>query len=140
MDRPPPSSGVRPSEVEEALRLLEQVGLVVRNEEGRLVPASARISTGPQVRSLAVRNFHRAMLELAAQALERAEAGEREISALTVSLSEQQYAEVKRRIDAFRRELFDHIDETNAIERSSPHPRQIYQVGFQLFPLTRPEE
>lgn len=134
--RPP----VRASEVEQALRLLEEVGLIVRSEEGRLVPASTRISTGPQVRSLAVRNFHRAMLDLAGRSLERADAGEREITALTVSLSEAQYQEVKRRIDAFRRELFDRIDEINAIERTHPQARQVYQIGFQLFPLTRSVE
>src|SRR5262245_38693845 len=61
---------VRPSEVKTALLLLEQVGLVVRDENGRLRSQNTKISTGPRVRSLAVRNYHRAMLEVAAGTLD----------------------------------------------------------------------
>ena len=126
---------VRGPEVRRALELLEEVGLIVR-EDGKLKPANKKISTGPSVKSLAVRNFHRAMLDLAGGALDRVPAQERDITALTVSLTDGQYAQVKKRIDTFRQDLFDFIDEESRPDPDSDEPRKIYQIGFQVFPLT----
>ncbi len=131
---------VRAAEVRQALELLQEVGLVVRDDNGQLTPANNKISTGPSVKSLAVRNFHRAMLDLAAGSLDRVGADEREITALTVSLTASQYGQVKKRIDAFRQDLFDFIDEESRPAPDSVEARKIFHVGFQLFPLTGEDE
>lgn len=125
---------VRPAEVKTALELLEEVGLVTR-KEGRLVPSSAKISTGPQVRSLAVRNFHRAMLELAGAALDGVPVEERDITSLTVSLTPGQFEQVRTKIEQFREELFELIEEDASSEGDGK--RDVFQIGFQVFPLTR---
>ena len=127
---------VDPEDVTKALDLLKEVGLVARDDEGRLRPATARISTGPRVRSLAVRNFHRAMLDMASGALERAPVMQRDVTSLTVSLSREQFDQVRERITQFRRELFDFIDEELDGEAENPEPREVFQIGFQLFPLS----
>lgn len=134
---------VRPAEVRNALSLLEEVGLAVRNEQGRLQPANTKISTGPRVRSLAVRNFHRSMLGLAGQALDGEGKHPRDVTALTMTLSPQQYELVRNRIALFRKELLDIVDEELPQEPATTGSREVYQVGFQVFPLTdltRPEE
>lgn len=132
---------VRPSDVQRALELLEEVGLVVRDEQGRLRPANTKISTGPKVHSLAVRNFHRSMLDLASQALEAAPKDQRDVTALTLSLTPKQFELVRGRIAQFRRDLLDLVDE-EVREAPLGEAREVYQVGFQVFPLTdlaRPE-
>lgn len=121
---------IKPQEVRLALDLLEKVGLVERDETGRLRPADTNISTGPRVRSLAVRNFHRAMMELAADALETVAIDARDITGLTISVTPAQYQDVRARIERFRREILDLT--------GTPQPgADIYQLSFQLFPLTR---
>lgn len=128
---------VKPSDVRTALQLLEHVGLVVRDDIGRLRPQNTKISTGPRVRSLAVRNYHRAMLEVAAGTLDGIALEDRDITSLTISLTRSQYEEVRARIERFRRELLDLVDDPRPSDRGEQ--REVYQVGFQLFPLTRRE-
>lgn len=124
---------IKPQEAKQALELLERVGLVTRDEAGKLHPSDAKISTGPKVRSLAVRNFHRAMLGLAADSLEKIPIDDRDVSGLTVSLTRTQYEDVRARIERFRREILDLIDDAPKTDEMS----DVYQLGFQLFPLTR---
>jgi uncharacterized protein (TIGR02147 family) len=128
---------VRPTEVRTALQLLEQVGLIVRDESGKLKPQSTKISTGPRVRSLAVRNYHRAMLEVATSTLDGVPVEDRDITSLTFTLTRAQYEEVRARIERFRRELLDVVED--ARQPGDEADREVYQVGFQLFPLTRKE-
>lgn len=126
---------VRPNEVKTALQLLEQVGLIVRDETGRLRPQSSKISTGPRVRSLAVRNYHRAMLEVASGTLDGVAVEDRDVTSLTLTLTRAQYEEVRARIERFRRELLDLAEDARpAVDDASS---EVFQVGFQLFPLTR---
>lgn len=121
---------IKPSEAKHALELLEKVGLVERDGEGKLRPADTNISTGPRVRSLAVRNFHRAMMTLAAEALETVPIDARDITGLTVSVTPAQYQDVRARIERFRREILDLTGTPQA-------GADIYQLSFQLIPLTR---
>jgi uncharacterized protein (TIGR02147 family) len=128
--RPP----VKPADVNTALELLEQTGLVVRGEEGKLRPASTKISTGPRVRSLAVRNYHRAMLQLASDTLDQVAVEDRDVTSLTLNLTRSEYEQARARIERFRRELLDSFDEKPGDDHD---PREVYQVGFQLFPITK---
>jgi uncharacterized protein (TIGR02147 family) len=127
--RPP----VRGTDVKQALSLLMEVGLVVRDEQGRLRPADTNISTGPRVRSLAVRNYHRSMLDLASKSLDGVPLELRDITSLTVGLDAAQYQEVRSRIAKFRKELLEMVGEPKA----NGEKREVYQIGFQLFPITR---
>lgn len=124
---------VRSSDVKYALQLLQEVGLVRRDPYGRLRPAAD--NTNEKTRDLALRNFHRSMLELAAQTLERPRDHQLEVTALTASLSRAQYDDVCRQVDAFRNELFAKLSQQAAQERHNPD-REVYQIGFQIFPLT----
>jgi uncharacterized protein (TIGR02147 family) len=124
---------IKPTEAREALEILERVGLAGRNAEGRLEPQDTNISTGPRVRSLAIRNFHRAMLEKGGAALESVAFEKRDFTALTLSLTEDQYLQVRSRLEAFRREILELV--------SAPSEgAEVYHLGLQLFPTTRKDE
>lgn len=126
----PAISGAR---ARRALAVLERLGLVERVPDGwrhteRDLGAGARIS------ALAVRNFHRAMLGLAARALDQVPPAERHVSALTVALTRTQYQAVEARIDAFRRELLELLD------AEATGPRTIHQIQFIVFPVSEAVE
>jgi uncharacterized protein (TIGR02147 family) len=116
-------------EARTALRLLMRLGMVVRDARGRLRQATPTLSTGPEVRSRQVKEFHRTMMDHAKSSLDRIPARERDISALTLCLGDHGLPLVKKAIQRFRRELLE-------LAELEPHPRQVVQVNFQLFPLT----
>ncbi len=124
---------VRPEEIRRGLEVLERLGLLVRDDTGRLQPAEKNLSSGPEVRTLAVRNFHRQMLERATQSLDLVPMTQRNITGVTVSLNRRQYARVVELIQALRQEILAVADETTADDE----PPQIHQLTFALVPLTQ---
>jgi uncharacterized protein (TIGR02147 family) len=121
------------AEAKSALKLLFELGLLVRGEDGRVVRGEPSLTTGHEVHSIAVVNYHRQMLERAAGAIELVRREQRDISALTVCISASTVAELKERIHRFRDELLERCD-------TDPKPGAVYQVNIQLFPLTQPDE
>lgn len=121
-------------EAETAVDTLLQLGLLCRDEAGRLQQATVSVSTGSdRVRSLHLKNYHRKLLEHAATSLERLPAVQRDIAAVTLRMGPNAIARLKERLQAFRRELMDLAD-------AEPDAEQVVHVGMQLLPLTLPLE
>jgi uncharacterized protein (TIGR02147 family) len=123
---------IAPAEALEALETLLALELLVRSADGRVVQGDALVSTGPEVRSLVVANYHRAMLERASVAIDAVPPDQRDISSLTMCLGAGGLRRLKERVQRFRRELL----ELSALEEE---PLQVVQMNFQLFPLSRTE-
>lgn len=120
---------IKPAEAEKALKLLLELGLIRRDDEGRWEQRDRVVSTGPEVRSLVVANFHREMLRLAAESIERFPAEQRDVTALTISCRAEQIGEIKERIAAFRQEMLD-------LAGGEEEAGQVMQINIQAFPLT----
>lgn len=112
------------------LDTLLELGLLVQNEDGQVVQGEALLSTGPETGGVHIANYHRAMMERAKNSLDLTPPEERDISSLTLCLSEAGVRSFKQRLQRFRRELL----ELSAMEDD---PEQVVQLGFQLFPLTK---
>ena len=121
---------IQPAQAKACLELLLELGLVSRDTTGRLTRGEASITTGHEVRSLAIGNYHRQMLTRAAESIELVKSENRDISALTVSISTDTVAELKDRIHDFRELLIDLCDRDES-------PDAVYQINLQLFPLTK---
>ncbi len=116
-------------EAKQALDILLELGLLVRNDRGELKQGQAVVSTGPETQGLHIANYHREMIGRARLAIDEHRAGERDISSLTLCVGEEGLRLIKERIQRFRRELV----ELAVLEDA---PRQVIQVNFQLFPLS----
>lgn len=112
-----------------ALETLMALGLLVRDEQGKLVQADAMVSTGPETTGLHIAAFHRAMTSRALESIDLVSKEERDISSLTLGLSRGGLVAFKQRLQRFRRELL----ELSALEDAE----QVVQLNFQLFPLSR---
>lgn len=121
---------ITPLQAEHAVTTLVELGLLVRDGGGRLVQADALLSTGPETRGLHIAAFHRAMTQRAIEAIDLVPPEDRDISSLTLCLSHGGLKAFKKKIQAFRRELL----ELSALEKE---PKQVVQINFQLFPLSR---
>lgn len=116
------------TEAARAVELLVALGLVRREDDGSLRALDAVVTTGPETRGLHFRNYHRALLERAAGAIETVPAAERDISSLTFVADDEVLREVKRRVQAFRRELVSYLSEVGGT--------RVVQLNLQLFPLS----
>ena len=124
--RPP----IRPKQAESALALLERVGLATRDESGTLVQAERNLSTPATMQSLAVRNYHRSMMQKSISSLDGVPTHQRNFSALTIALSRTQYEALCEKLEEFRHQTLHE-------NQNTPEDQELYHVGFQVVPLTR---
>jgi uncharacterized protein (TIGR02147 family) len=117
-------------EAAHALDVLQRLGLLERDESGKLVQATRAVTTGQQASGLHIRNYHSELMQRAVHAMHHLSAEERYISALTLSASAATFDEVRRRVLAFRQELIALCD-------ADPAPARVLQLNLQLFPLSR---
>jgi uncharacterized protein (TIGR02147 family) len=125
---------VRPAisarQAKKAVRLLERIGMIERDEEGRFRHSSRLVATDREMTSLAVRNYHKKMIQIAQESIEEVEREEREISSLTIHVSPQGFNRIKQRIQDFKEELMQIVHQDTDVDT-------VYQVNFQLFPVSR---
>jgi uncharacterized protein (TIGR02147 family) len=117
-------------QTKDAVALLLRLNLIQKAPGGRFKLKDTALTTGDEVTSLAILKYQHKALELAAEALERVPAPKRDISTLTAGVSEEGFNIVKKEIQLFRKRLVQIIDEDKNQDR-------VYQVNFQLFPLTK---
>ena len=119
------------AEVKKALQLLQKVGLLKKGVGGRFEQAAKAITTGNiEVAGLSVREMHRQMGELAIRALDEVPVKERDISGLTLGVSEDAFYRISKEIEDFRRRV------TSIVLQDSGESR-VYRLNVQLFPLTK---
>jgi uncharacterized protein (TIGR02147 family) len=114
----------------EALETLQRLGLLVRDEGGKLRQAQALVTTGPGPLGHQIFVYHHGMLDLAKRALDHLPRDQRDISSLTLCVAESTLPVLKERIREFRRELLQ-LAELEAA------PERVVQLNFQMFPLSR---
>jgi uncharacterized protein (TIGR02147 family) len=120
---------VSPMKVEKALEVLVTAGFIQKTECGYAATGSF-LSTGDRWESAAIQSFQKMMASLGAEALVRFPKKERDISTLSVSLCEENFRKVTELICETREKI-------RIIESSEASPEKVYQVNFQVFPLSR---
>lgn len=120
---------IKPSEAKSALEILQKLDMLIPQPGGGLKPGTPLVTTGPETANLHMVQYHRAMMGLASESLERIPAASRDISSVTLCVGVDGLEIVKQAIVRFRRELL----KLSELEKD---PRQVVQVNFQLFPLS----
>ncbi len=124
------SPPILPKEVKKSLKLLQDLELLKVNKSGKMEQTSDLIQTDREVQSLAVRNFHKKMSDLGKASIDNVEPHAREISSITVRISEKGFDQIKKRIQDFREELLQMVKQDRQDDR-------VYQLNFQLFPVSK---
>ena len=124
---------IKAEEASEALVLLKQLGMLEEDGDGNLVQGTPLVSTGNEVASLHLMNFHRTMMAHAASALERIGSDDRDISSVTLCVNEGRLPQLKQALQRFRKELL-------SLSEMEDSPSQVVQINFQLFPLSHPSK
>jgi uncharacterized protein (TIGR02147 family) len=112
----------------DAVRLLLKLGLIEKKGTG-YVQCDPVITTGDEVRSLTISNFHIQNLALAASSIESVESCARDISCVVLGLSDDGFAHVKNEIQKFRKKLLD-------IAAGETRINRVYHINFQAIPVS----
>lgn len=119
---------ITPKQAKESLALLLKLGLV--KKAGSLYQQShSAITTGDELQSLTVHNFHVQSLRLAEAALDGVDQKDRDISCMVLGLSPGGFEAVKRRLQKVRKELAELANQDTGTER-------VYHVSLNFFPTT----
>lgn len=127
------------TEAGKALETLLACGLVERDEQGKWRQSHADLTTGAEVKSLAVSLYHKQLLGLAAASIETTAAANRDVSSLTVNIARSDFDFIKRRTAEFRRELLEFLKgkrENTSGQFPSEPERAIYYLNIQFFNAT----
>jgi uncharacterized protein (TIGR02147 family) len=120
---------LEPEQVAEALRDLEQLGLIERTEEG-LSLSHRNVCSGDDVVSSLISQYHRDMINRGRESIDTVRPAAREVSGTCISCSAETVDQIKKLIREFRKEIL-------AVAEESKEPDRVYQLNFQLFPLAQ---
>ena len=120
---------VTPAQVTESLKLLVEVGLLVKTANGYR-QRDPLITTDDEVQDLMVKMYHLQMLKLSANMLSALPGAQRDVSALTFSIKREDFPNLKKHLQLMRKELLDFSAKAGEAE-------EVVQVNIQLYPLTR---
>lgn len=119
-------------EAQQAVELLVRLKLIRKTPAGHYEQVRQSLSTGEEWRSVAIRQFQMDSFDLAKEALNSVDPLERDISTLTMSISDERFSIIKDRIRQFRSGLVSLITSDCA-------PSKVYQMDIALFPLSKKE-
>jgi uncharacterized protein (TIGR02147 family) len=123
---------ITPREAQKALDLLEELKLIKKNKNGVYQQTSDFITSGSEINSASLATFHMETADLAKRAIDKCPVSRRNISTLTLGLSEEGYETVVQRIREFRKELMQ-------IARNEQKKDRIYHINFHMFPMSKKE-
>lgn len=121
---------ITPDQAKRSIRLLESLGFIERIGSHRWRQTNTILSTGPEVQSVVIHNYHKALLDLSKHMMDRISMRHRDVSAITVGVKKERIAEIKKRIVAFRREILELVSEDE-------EPEEVAQLNIQFFPVTK---
>ncbi len=121
---------ITPGEAMDAIHLLLKLKLIRKNAQGRMEKVDKVVSSGLSSDPALIRPAIRGNLELAMRSLEEHPAAIRPFSYLTLSLDEDSYTQIRETLNVFRKDILDIAARSQSTDR-------LYQLNFQLFPLSK---
>jgi uncharacterized protein (TIGR02147 family) len=113
----------------DSVKLLLTLGLVEKTETG-YCQKNQSITTGDEVRGIAIHQFHTQNMNIAIKSIETISSSERDISCLVAGLSKEGFNQIKKEIQEFRKRLME-------IAKKDGPAEDVYHINFQFFPTTR---
>ncbi|MBN1600427.1 MAG: TIGR02147 family protein [Chitinispirillaceae bacterium] len=115
---------------ENAVSYLLKNGFLEKNKNGTFKRSDPVISSGDEVKSVVLRNYHKQTLNQSIDALNTIAPENRDISSVTLCVSKKTYLAMKKEIQDFRKRLL-------SMAREDKNPEMVCLAGFQLFPRSR---
>ncbi len=130
---------ITPEQAQHALEVLERLGMVKRYASGELRPSVEHVKKQSQFSApVHYYRYIKAQIELGMGAMELIPKEERDISAVTLTLSEEGFATLREELKELRRRMVKLSEDENrkfwqGVDGDS---RRVYQSVLQLFPVS----
>jgi uncharacterized protein (TIGR02147 family) len=121
------------SQAKKSVSLLEKLGFIEKTLSGVWKQKSDILSTGDEVMSLNIVNYHKQVTKLAENAFDVTPKEWRDISSLTLGINEADVLAIKTKVQEFRKQIIE-------IARNSDNADRVFQLNFQFFPVSNWEE
>jgi uncharacterized protein (TIGR02147 family) len=112
-----------------AIKDLEELNIIGRNESGKLVVLKHGLITSNDISSSVIKKHHAGMIELAKLALIEQEVKERQINSTTLKIKTEDISDAKRYIFEFIKDFASRFNTNNS--------DNIHQLNVQFFELTK---
>lgn len=122
-------------EIKNALKILEQLQLIVRDDCGRIHQNDCELHTGREIESMAAYTYHTEVLREAAQVLVNTSHEVREFSSLASLLDRESLDHLKRKMQQFQDEVVQFLVSRQGILSQKPK-RELFMLNMQLFPMS----
>jgi uncharacterized protein (TIGR02147 family) len=114
-----------------SIELLEGLGFILKNSDGTWQQTSTIVSTGPELTSLIVHNYHKSILDLSKAVMDKLSMQDRDVSTLTLGVKRGRMEELKNKLRDFRKEILSMVS-------TDTEPEEVIQLNMQLYPVTKP--
>jgi uncharacterized protein (TIGR02147 family) len=122
------------AEAKKAVAVLEELGLIRKNYSEISSGIYERVepvwTTNREIESVTVNKLQMEMLDLAKEAYDRFPRQSRNMSTLTLSVSEDEYLRMMQDLSTMRTRFLE-------MARSCKDPDRVYQLSLALFPLSK---
>ncbi len=118
------------AQAEKSIELLEQLGFIKKTGDGQWRQSSILLSTGAEINSVVIVNYHKKILDLTKELLDTVPQSERDVSCMTLGVARPRIAELKQRLRDFRQEILKLVS-------TDVEPEEVVQLNIQLVPVTR---
>lgn len=126
MTRPP----ITPRQARESVFLLERLGLIKKQKNGAYAVTNKIVTTGVDVQSYALQMFHVSTAQLAQNAIADLPRNKRNISGLTLGISEKTYQKICAKLYAAQNGIM-------ALAQKDKDADRVYQLNFHFFPVSK---
>jgi uncharacterized protein (TIGR02147 family) len=121
---------ITPRQAKKSVELLEKIGMIQKQKNKPYKLAARSVTTGSETVNLAVHHFHKEACDLAKNALDAVPGTKRNMTGLTIGISERAYAAICGELRELRQRIVRLVEQ-------DPEADRTYQLNLHLFPLTR---
>ncbi|MDH5721479.1 MAG: TIGR02147 family protein [Spirochaetia bacterium] len=128
------------AEAREAVEILLRLQYLKRNEDGKLEQDDKFITTGAEVKSFHVINYHNSLLNLASLSMTETKKEWRDISSLSFVVNKEEFTYIKNKIIDFRREIGQYLKDRQSgmfPEDIKGSEKTLYNLNMQFFNSTK---
>lgn len=120
------------TQAKRSLKLLQELGMI-RREGDRWIQTDQIVDTGPEVSSILVSKYHKNMITMAKESIDRFHGHQRDITSVTIRMNRKTLSQVKKASFEFRRQLL-------GLECRPGEEEFVMQLNIQAYPLTEVPE
>ncbi len=122
---------VTEKELRSSVALLQELALIALDENGFWKPTDIALSCGDDIQREVVRAYQASNLALSSRAILDQSIEPQKVTALTVSVSDEAFDQIKKRIDQLRAEV------RTIVQQDDAAAEKLYQLNMHLFPQLR---